>query len=77
METKYHNKQKQIEDINEENALIYNQELYKKIHKSTGYDPLTKELMKIVLNELILNLNRSIVANKKMFFIKCLELIKK
>ena len=71
----YKVKQKEIEDISESNALRYNQELKERIYKFAGNDFLATELSKVVLEELILSLNKSTMANKKMFMIKCLNLL--
>jgi len=71
----YKVKQKEIEEISESNALRYNQELKERIYKFAGNDYLSTELSKVVLEELILSLNKSTMAKKKMFMMKCLNLL--
>jgi len=75
MECNYRKKQKSIEDISIVNSLNYNNDLKNRIGGFTGHDVFTNEMMKVVLEELILSMNKSALANKKLFYIKCLELL--
>ncbi len=62
-------------EIEVNNSLQFNNELYNEFNEITKYPPMTKDLMKITLNKLVECNNKTSLAGKRLFYLKCLELI--